>query len=222
MATDVDICNLALAALGDQAAVTSLNPPDQSAQAGHCARFYPVARDALLEMHAWGFATVRVQLAQVTNPTSAWAYAYACPSDAVNYLEVEDPKTADDYSVGLQMANTVPGSIQSGVGVYAAQPYQIEADSNGNDILYTNQPNAVLRYTRIVIDTSKFSPLFMEGLAMLLAAHLAGPVIRGADGRAAAKDAFAAFVKWKEWAIESDANQRRIVPKQGASWMVNR
>ena len=30
MASDVDICNLALAQLGDSASVQSINPPDQS------------------------------------------------------------------------------------------------------------------------------------------------------------------------------------------------
>src|SRR5512135_2814386 len=108
MASDVDICNLALAQLGDAAAVQSINPPDQSAQAAHCARFYPVARDALLEMHTWGFATLRVALAQVSNPFPQWQYAYAAPSDAINYLEVLDPNALDDYSVGVQMAGTVP------------------------------------------------------------------------------------------------------------------
>ena len=50
MASEVDICNLALGHLGDNATVASLNPPEGSVQAQHCARFYPIARDALLEM----------------------------------------------------------------------------------------------------------------------------------------------------------------------------
>ena len=48
MASAVDICNLALSHLGDTATVASLDPPEGSAQAEHCARFYPVARDALV------------------------------------------------------------------------------------------------------------------------------------------------------------------------------
>ena len=46
MASDVDVCNLALAHLGDEATVASISPPEGSAQAGHCARFYPMARDS--------------------------------------------------------------------------------------------------------------------------------------------------------------------------------
>ena len=36
MSSDVDICNLALARLGDEANIVSISPPDQSAQAGYC------------------------------------------------------------------------------------------------------------------------------------------------------------------------------------------
>ena len=59
MSSEVAICNLALAHLGDSATVASIDPPEGSAQSEHCARFYPIARDALLEMHAWKFATRR-------------------------------------------------------------------------------------------------------------------------------------------------------------------
>ena len=59
MASDVEICNLALSHLGDTATVASIDPPEGSAQAEHCARFYPIARDALLEKHDWSWATRR-------------------------------------------------------------------------------------------------------------------------------------------------------------------
>lgn len=221
MASDVDICNLALAQLGDAAAVQSINPPDQSAQAAHCSRFYPIARDALLEMHSWGFATLRVQLAQVPNPFPQWQYAYAAPSDAINYLEILDPNALDDYSVGVQMAGTVPYTPASGVGIYTPQPFQVESLAD-QEVILTNQASAMLRYTHSVSDTAEFSPLFVEGLATLLASHLAGPVLKGAEGRAAQMAKMQEFMKWREWAIESDANQRRVRPTPGAAWMVNR
>ena len=42
MASEIDIVNLALSRLGDDATVASLYPPEGSAQAEHGARFYPV------------------------------------------------------------------------------------------------------------------------------------------------------------------------------------
>ena len=221
MASDVDICNLALAQLGDSASVQSINPPDQSAQAAHCARFYPIARDALLAMHTWGFATARVQLAQVSNSFPQWQYAYAPPSDALDYLAVLDPAAADDYSVGLQMAGTLPYPAPTGVGITTPQPFQVES-INGDEVILANQANALLRYTRAVSDTAEFSPLFVQGLATLLASHLAGPVLKGAEGRAAAMGKMQEFIKWREWAIAADANQRNVKPLQGAAWMANR
>ena len=99
MASEVDICNLALGHLGDAATVSSLNPPEGSAQAEHCARFYPIARDSLLELHAWNFSTTRVALASLGSDWPEWQYCYACPTDAVNLLAVLGPSVSDDYSV---------------------------------------------------------------------------------------------------------------------------
>jgi hypothetical protein len=67
VASEVDICNLALGHIGDSATVSSINPPEGSAQAEHCSRFYPIARDSLLEMHNWGFATKRTNLALLSS-----------------------------------------------------------------------------------------------------------------------------------------------------------
>lgn len=221
MASDVDIVNLALASLGDAARVTSINPPDQSAQAGLASRFFPVARDALLEMHTWGFATVREPLAYVTNPSSTWKYAYAAPSNVLNYIAVLDPLAADDYSMGVQLPNTVLGSIQAGVGVYQPQPFTVETIAS-TTIILTNQQDAVLRYTKGITDTAEFSPLFVVGLSKLLASYLAGPLIKGQEGRNVAASMLQEFMKWKELAVESDSNQRKLNITPGAPWMVNR
>jgi hypothetical protein len=98
MASAVSICNLALSHLGDTATVSAIDPPEGSAQAQHCARFYPIARDALLEMAAWNFATKRATLAELTNTSTEWLYAYALPSGCINLLAVHPADATDDYS----------------------------------------------------------------------------------------------------------------------------
>ena len=50
------------------------------------------------------------------------------------------------------------------------------------DVLFTNEPAAVLLYKRDVTDSAKFTPLFTTALGMMLAGHLAGPIIKGMDG----------------------------------------
>ena len=133
MASEVDICNLALGYLGDSGSVTSISPPDGSMQAGQCARFYPMARNTLLEMRHWGFASRRAALSLLSvTPPSSWSYAYALPSDMLSAIAVVDPTATDD-------------ALES--GHYVPQPYKIEILSTGTKVLYTNQENAVLRYT---------------------------------------------------------------------------
>src|SRR5712671_6586049 len=98
MAAEVDICNAALGHLGDEALVAAINPPDGSAQAGHCQRFYPMARDELLERHSWRFNTQRAVLAlsPVTPPTG-WAFAYATPSLMKKPIALLAPDQIPDF-----------------------------------------------------------------------------------------------------------------------------
>lgn len=225
MATEIDICNLALSYLGDLANVTSINPPDGTPQSGHCSRFYPIARDALLEMHAWDFSVRRGTVAQVANPSTTWVYAYALPNLTLNVLEVLDPSALDDYETNIPPPTT--GSIlapqnPSGVSLYQAQRYVIETASDGSQILLTNQENPVVRYTEYVTDTTRFTPLFVRALARLLAADLAGPLVRGANGRVAAQQQLALANALVAEAAASDSNQRHVPLSAAAPWIVNR
>lgn len=215
MASEVDISNLALAHLGDSAIVASINPPDGSAQASHCARFYPMARDALLEMHDWGFATKRLLLAQVANPASTWAYCYAAPTDLVNTIAVLDSEAMDDVSVQLAVSNIWGDVVIPTGGDYTPAEFSLESAADGSDVIYTNQPAALLRYVARVTDTTKFSPLFVDCLSWSLASMLAGPIVKGEAGQAEAARcqavAFGRDGKGGKFALatESDAGQKR-------------
>lgn len=157
MASVVDISNLALAHLGDAATVSSISPSDGSAQADHCVRFYPIARDVLLEAHDWNFARRRVLLTETANtPPASWAYEYALPANVVRVLKVlgedEDENTPKVYLQGT--------------------------DANGAKVIWCNEPSARVLYTHAVTDTTKFSGLFVNALSYLLASYLAGPITK--------------------------------------------
>lgn len=201
MASEVDICNLALARLGDNATVASIDPPEGSAQAEHCARFYAIARDSLLEMHAWKFATRRVTLATLTVATWNWTYAYAEPSGALKLLAVLSATAAND-------ADT--------------QDFEAASDESGTAIVLTNQEDATLRYVARTTDTTKFSPLFVDALAWLMASYLAGPVLKGDAGAAAAKACYQSFLVAFSLAKTSDANQRNVRPDHSPAWIAGR
>ena len=153
MASRVDIWNTALSNIGHKAAIA--DPDEASAEANHCRRFYPIALNALLERFAWGFATRRVALAEVENPVQHWLFAYALPNPCVAVRAVLPPQCNDD-------------SLE--------QDYAIEADDSGDAVLYTNQDLAVLKYTTLVDDTTKFTPNFVLALAAELSALLVGPI----------------------------------------------
>ncbi len=219
MASAIDICNQALSHLGDSATVASIDPPEGSVQAEHCARFYPLARDALIELHNWSFATRRATLAQVANPSTTWAYAYAQPINTINLLAVLAPDAADDYSASPRSYDGSNYSVGATAGAYTPQAYSTESDDLGNDIILTNQVNAVLRYTTSAVDTAKFSSLFVEALGWLLASKLAGPVLKGETGMQAAQACTKTFLYWYGKATASDASQRKTDPQHQVAWM---
>lgn len=236
--SEVTICNLALSHLGDTATVMSIKPPDSSIQAQLCARFYPIARNALLEMSSWGFATRRVALAQVANPTigsngtGTWLYAYALPDAMINALAVLPANAADDYQArfgyfGPDVQNgsvaCVPGSLPGPMVPYdEPQPFALETNTDGSQIVLTNVVDAVMRYTTLVDDTTKFSPLFVLALSHLLASMLAGPILKGDAGAAEAARQLTIFKSFEGLAEASDANQRKTNVNASPCWIRGR
>jgi hypothetical protein len=102
------------------------------------------------------------------------------------------------------------------------QPYQIETDTAGNKVIYTNQENALLRYQALVTDPTKFDPLFSNALAWHLASMLAGPVIKGSEGAAEGRRCMQMALVYVQQAKASDASQRDIRPDQITPWISGR
>lgn len=226
MASVVDICNLALAHLGDNATIASIDPPEGSAQAEHCQRFYPIARDTLLEMHSWSFATKRAYGAEVENTWPMWEYAYAMPGDASDIIAILPPEAKDDYSTHFT-PETYPDfytnySPSVAAGQYVPQKFAVETAADGSEIILTNQKQAVIRYHAKISDPTKFSPLFTITLSWHLASMLAGPVIKGDQGAAEAKRCVAMTTLYLGKAMEADSNARKIKPEQIVPWIAGR
>jgi hypothetical protein len=223
MASDVSICNLALSHLGNAATVSVLSPPD-SREAELCASFYPIARDAMIEEHNWAFTMRRrnLQLLAAT-PPSEWAYVYAVPDDVVNTIAVLAPDATDDNSSAVPGAYpSINGYAMPAFGNYTPQDYSIETLEDATKVLYTNQVNAVLRCTVLITDPNAFSPLFVVSLSHLLASHLAGPLIKGETGVAAATTAYKAYEMTLAKAQYSDASQRRVRVQPQTPWIQGR
>lgn len=175
MPSAVDISNMGLGLLGARAQITSITPPDGSVEAGYCARYYPIARREALERGAWSWAKTRVRLAQVTNPSTVWPYAYAVPSDCLQPLRVL-PTAFVPMAEGV-VAQAITTTEDAGAD------FEVE-----NGVLLTTCPEAVLLYKRDVTDTTKFSASFGACVSYLMAAYLAGPILKGDTGAKAAAD----------------------------------
>lgn len=198
MASAVDICNLALARLGDVATVAAIDPSEGSAQADQCARFYPIARDSLLELHGWKFNTRRVALSSLSIDLHNWAYAYAEPTGCLRVLKVI-ASTDESSAVGW--------------------PFETETDEDGRSLIRTNMADAEAVCTFRVTDPAKFSPLFVDALGWLLASYLAGPIIKGEEGRAESRRMLQEFRLVMAQATGSDANQRKLDIIHSPAWV---
>lgn len=193
MASVQDICNLALSHIGSDAVVSSISPPDGSVEAGHCARFYPMARRTMLELLQPGFARTRVALAEVANPSTVWAYAYAKPTSCIKPLRILQPNQA--LTVFTQDEVTLEADEGRGA------PYDIE-----DSVILTNMPEAVMVYVRDVSDTTKFTPMMVMGLSYLMAGMLAGPIIKGSAGAETGRSLTKLGTDYLAGAGASDAN----------------
>lgn len=192
MASKVSICNLALGFLGDEATVSSIDPPEGSVQADHCATWYPIARDAILEAHAWNFATTRSALVEhaTIEPPESWGYAYAVPNGCLRALALLLPGASDDMT---------------------GEDFVIEEYDETTKILYCNVEDATLRYIFRQDDPGRYPGQMVIALARLLASFIAGPLIKGTDGMQVAKAQLEMYEKVDfPRAKAQDSNNRKL------------
>lgn len=187
MATEVDICNIALSFLGDRATVTSIDPPEGSSpQADHCARFYPMALQEILQSFPWSFATTRATLAELQTKPDTVQFAYALPTNCLRLL----------YAYGA------PG--------IECRSWTIERSANGL-MLVTQEPVSFVVYTTGRVAAAQFPPAFVEALCHLIASKLAGAVIPGGTGMDLMTKHLQAYDLYAQRAMKLDAQQEQEV-----------
>ncbi|MDJ0951651.1 MAG: hypothetical protein QNJ94_22300 [Alphaproteobacteria bacterium] len=146
MATEVGICNSALAKIGAKR-IASLT--EGSKNANICNEQYEKLRDDLLRAHVWNFAVTRRQLARLSEaPAFEFQYKYQLPSDWLRTISVHDNA--------------------EGAGTVA---YRIEGRT-----LHTAAEQVYLRYVRRAEDPNEMTADFREVLATLIARELAIPL----------------------------------------------
>lgn len=149
------ICNAALANIRISRFIQSID--EDSVEAAVCKLFYELALREILE-EKWSFATSYQELALVEeNPNNEWLYSYRYPVDCVYIQKV----TSEDRA----RQDSVPA------------PYSIGSDDSGK-LIFTDEPNAWIRYTRYIDNTGLFPAKFVEALSWLLASKIASPLAK--------------------------------------------
>ena len=144
------IANMALSYIGARQLINDLN--EDSPEAQQVRLWYDRMRAQALQAYDWNFARKRSAgtKSSIDPPDYDWAFRYNYPFDALSIRKIEHP-------LGHQAD---------------AIPFSIENDGSSKSIV-TNMDDAILVYTYDLNDTSQFSPLFSEMLAVGIAAKIA-------------------------------------------------
>lgn len=183
MSSPVDICNIALSRLGDRATVTSISPSDGSAQADHCARFYPIALKTLLASHRWSFAISRAALAYLGEVPVGEGRMMAVPADCISIIEMVDTQN--------------PGADTH----YRCEMYK------GSRIVVCESTDIWIRYLSSSVDSSIFPATFVDALAWLLASYLSGSMTPGTTGSQMAAECLKYYETFRLKAVHEDSQQ---------------
>jgi hypothetical protein len=195
MASEVDICNLALSHIGASATISSLT--EQSEEAFHCNLLYADARDALLRAYPWGFSTRHLALSDVGDPPGNWSYRYSYPNDCLFAREILQTTSGGD-----------PIDFEIALG-----------DAYNARVILTDQETATLIYTYKATNTLVFDSLFIIALAWRLASEIAMPLTRDEKRM---KNAYEMYITTLSEAKTFNANESQIDRNQEASWITGR
>lgn len=142
MATDIDICNVALQKLG-AGRITSLS--DNTAAARACAVSYPHCVEAELRANPWRFAIKRASLAEdAVAPDWGKASSYTLPSD---FLKILRPYPEDNS-------------------------LEIDYEIEGKKIYSDLSSPLNIRYVAFITDTSLMDALFRDAVACRMALQM--------------------------------------------------
>jgi hypothetical protein len=147
MITKINICNLALAQLG-QSPISSLEQENEKAR--RLKLFYAPVRDEVLRTHNWAFAGVQEPLALMENqPDSAGRFVYKYPTEALFIRRVFDATRPR-----LNFQEFFRADLHSRVLMVPAEQAQAE-------------------YTYRVTDENLFDAAFIKSFSLALACDLA-------------------------------------------------
>ena len=117
-----------------------------------CTLYYPTVRDTLLSWHAWTFATMRRQLARLTEaPAATYLYQYAIPSNPYPLRILDTDTRGLPYTLEVWSDDATPETMSR--------------------VLLTDAQTVVLRYIARVQE-ALWPPLVLDVAAYWLAVRI--------------------------------------------------
>lgn len=210
MASQIEICNLALSHVGAPS-IASLT--ENTRQSRECNRLYEILRDTVLSDFPWNFARKRLVLALLSSVTySGWDYAYAYPVDCLKAREIYNPYTTKTYTDGQYVSGNY---VESAVQVKADKiEFEIAANADlDTRVILTMQEDAELIYTARVQDANMFSALFIDAFSWRMASDLALPL----KGKAALQQQMMALYRERLGRGQQENANEGFEPPSGVS-----
>lgn len=179
MTSKVELWNLALINLTQTPSIAS--PTENSTEANLCRNVYDHCRRYTLSRHDWNFARKRVTLAEIDDDRERedWEYQYGYPSDCVQARAIVNEARLD-YPIPFKVT-VLPSTGLSG--------------SSDQQVIWTNQADAVLEYTFDNSDESFFSDTYVQALAWCIASFIAVPLTGKKAERDNAEQMFLYYLK---------------------------
>ncbi len=153
MASQVEICNMALGHAEQEAKLQDINEGTPEADA--CKLYYDPILENMQRDHSWNFTNSFIVLASVGNPPAPWLYKYAYPVGCLRALEIVNPDGPD--------AGRVPFKV---------------VHENGTKFIVCNLEGATLNYSAKVTDPNLFDPSFTLTFSWVLSSFVA-PILAG-------------------------------------------
>lgn len=195
MASQVQICNIALGNIGGKASISSIT--ENSREAIACNRVYVVCARALLRSHEWSFSKAYYTLNDLGSPPTFWDYRYSYPAECLKVRKILPAVETDD-----------PVHFEVAAG-----------DTSSTRVILTDQEDAEMCFTKDMDDPVQYPDDFILTLAWSIAASISLPL---SGDRHLQTQAYQAYLAHLSSSTASDGGEATWQQRGAPDWISGR
>lgn len=213
MASEVDICNIALGHIRG-GYINSLT--ENSVQARQCKLMYPILRDQMLQDSPWQFAGSIKPLSLLVAELFNWVYVYSYPTDCLRINRL-----IEKYEE-IDSVNGASGTRYPYREEYLFMPpdplteYKVY-NLDGAKVIGSNCAELRIDYRKKIEDPTLFSHNFTMALSHLLAAEMAVSIVGVAKGRILRSDSLTIYESYLNAGVVNELNEQKSAIAQSES-----